>query len=201
VASLRYNIYKGDYPLDAGIWDRVRWCARRKMHPFPAFMEAWKTISVFPGWSEPEDGTSYMWFDVPLEIEGVTEAGFVLHGGCYKDHPDCHVTFEIRVQKSVAGRKIPLSRLDWKSLSGGHTNPRKGESEWSGKRLANTHFHSFDLNWLPDERRMRGAALTLAMEINPPLVDFAAVRAYAGIVFKIANMKVVTIPTWQYSFL
>jgi hypothetical protein len=36
-----------------------------------------KRISAFPGWVEPEAETGYAWFDAPLEIEGVTEVGFV----------------------------------------------------------------------------------------------------------------------------
>ena len=55
-----------------------------------------KRISTFPGWVEPEAETGYAWFDAPLEIEGVTEVAFVLHGGCYPQRPNCCITFELR---------------------------------------------------------------------------------------------------------
>ena len=55
--------------------------------PFPDIMRADKSLAQFPGWSEPEAGTGYCWFNAPLMIGGVVEQGLVLRGGCYKHLP------------------------------------------------------------------------------------------------------------------
>ncbi|WP_223866109.1 hypothetical protein, partial [Salipiger aestuarii] len=104
---------------------------------------ATKEISFFPGWSRPEAETGYVFFDAPLEIGGVTETGLVLHGGCYETYPDCNVTFELRIAKSPGQRCLPMERIDWRSLSGGHSNIRGPASEWSGAKVSDTHLHEF----------------------------------------------------------
>ncbi len=139
------------------------------MEPLPTLATAQKLISVFPGWSPPEPETNYIWFDAPLEIAGVTLPGFVLHGGCYIDKPECGVVFEMRARRIPARRCIPLARVEWRSLKGGHTNPRRGDAEWSGARVGPTHYHPFALNWLPDKGRMRAGNLRVAVDINEDL--------------------------------
>lgn len=168
------------------------------MEPFPTIVEAHKDISAFPGWSNPEPETGYVWFDAPLEIGGVVEHGVILHGGCLSEYPDCNISFELRVSR-VPGRKcIPLMRLDWRSLQGGHLNPRRGNSEWSGRRVSDTHLHAFELNWLPEEGRMRGGKDRLAMDIPEELRTFDDVLHYVGSCFRINNIGVVSVPPWEY---
>ena len=171
------------------------------MGPVPAIVEAWKAISVFPGWSKPEDETGYVWFDAPLEIGGVTERGLVLHGGCYADKPNCNVTMELRFGREAGRRCMPLMRLDWRSIQGGHRNPRKGRSEWRGKRVGDTHMHDFDLNWIPEVERLRGGAVRLAKDVEEELETFEDVRAFVGNAFRISNIGVVTAPPWMYDLL
>lgn len=89
-----------------------------------AFVGSIKEIAVFSGWSDPEEETGYMWFDSPLNIGGVTEHGFTLHGGCYQRHPNKNVTFELRLKRTPGKKCTPLARLDWRSLKGGHSNMR-----------------------------------------------------------------------------
>ena len=157
-----------------------------------------KSISVFPGWSEPEPQTGYSWFDAPLEIGGVTEPGFMLHGGCYIGQPDCHVTLELRLSKTPGRKMRPLERIDWRSLNGGHSNPYRRGVAVSGQRVSATHLHAFDLNFLPLEGRMRHADLPYAVEIEEDLDSFESLRRYAGIRFKINNITVVSTPSWEY---
>jgi hypothetical protein len=161
-------------------------------------MAATKAISFFPGWSLPDEA-DYIWFDAPLEIGGVTEVGFVLHGGCYRNQPDRHVTMELRVGR-IPGRKcVPLKRVCWRSLTG-HTNKRgMGPPNLAGKRLTNSHHHSFDLNWLPNENRMRSGNLPLAMDMGSGLESFQEVMVFVGIAFKISNIEAITPPEWQHT--
>jgi hypothetical protein len=169
------------------------------MHPLQALAEAEKAISAFAGWSEPEAETGYMWFDAPLEIGGVTEPGFVLHGGCLRFQPDCNVALEIRINKRPGRRCVPMMRACWRSLKGGHTNPRRDGARLSGVRVASsTHLHSFAENWWPDRQRMREGNLRFAEPVEQEMQSFTAFRDYVGKQFRINNIAVVTVPEWEY---
>jgi hypothetical protein len=160
--------------------------------------KAAKDISYFPGWSKPEVDTSYTWFDAPLEIDGVTETGLVLHGGCFANRPDCHVTFELRVSRASTGNKcFPLSRVDWRALTG-HSNPRFRGHRLSGARLGDTHIHAFELNWDSVQHRMLRPGLRFAQDIGPPPNDFEELLQFAGNSLRINNIGVVSRPPWVY---
>lgn len=157
-----------------------------------------KAIGFFPGWSRPEAETDYIWFDAPIEIGGVAETGLVLHGGCFAHRPDCHVSLELRIARTPGRHCIPIERFDWRSLEGGHSNPRKPRSEWSGRRVSETHLHDFWLNWSEAEQRMRLGGLTMAREIQENVQTFQDVRAFVGNRLRINNIDVVQAPEWAY---
>jgi hypothetical protein len=136
---------------------------------------------------------------VALEIAGVVEPGLVLHGGYMRDYPDRHVTFELRIGRKPGRSCVPLMRIDWRSLHGGHSNNRR----WSVQcqpRVSNTHYHTFDLNWDQKTARMR-QGLPLACEINESLPTFDALRRFVGNAFRINNIVLVQVPNWQYNLL
>ncbi len=160
--------------------------------------EAEKSIGYFPGWSAPELETDYIWFDAPIEIGGVTETGLVLHGGCFANRPNVHVSFELRIARTPGRHCIPIERFDWRSLEGGHSNPRQPPSEWSGKIVSETHLHDFYLNWSERNDRMRRGGLRVAREIEEEIQDFAGVRVFAGKRLRINNIDVVEEPDWVY---
>lgn len=157
-----------------------------------------KAIGFFPGWSRPEAETDYIWFDAPIEIDGVAETGLVLHGGCFAHRPDCHVSLELRIARTPGRHCIPIERFDWRSLEGGHSNPRKPRSKWSGRRVSETHLHDFWLNWSEAEQRMRLGGLTMAREIEENVQTFQDVRAFVGNRLRINNIDVVQAPEWAY---
>jgi hypothetical protein len=161
--------------------------------------EAEKSISYFPEWSQPESETGYVWFDAPIEIRGVTETRLVLHGGCFSRLPERNVSFKLRYLKAPGKRCLPIERVDWKS-QGGHSNPRKPRSDWSGQRVSETHLHEFILNWSESKKRMRFGTLPTAREISTKLNDFKSLREYAGNRFRINNIDVVSNPPWVYDF-
>jgi len=171
------------------------------MDELPSLAHSEKRLSRIPSWSEPEADTAYCWFDVPLEIAGIVERGFELRGGCYSNRPDCHVTFEIRATATGGRTRIPLMRVDWRSLNGGHKNPVRKNSPWSGRRVPDTHLHDFDLNWLPDTGRMRAGNLRIARPIEEPLETFEELRKYVGKCFNISNIDIVPVPPWVYDLL
>jgi hypothetical protein len=166
--------------------------------PFPALISVLKSIENFPGWSEPEPETGYCWFNAPLTIAGVVEQGFVLHGGYLKRVPDANVTFELRAANPGGKRTVPLARIDWRSVRGGHTNPRRKGSPVSCKRVGPSHHHSFELNWVEHEARMRFGNLPMADDVAEEIASFESLRDSVGNLFRINNIGVVTTPKWEY---
>ena len=171
------------------------------MHPFPRFALEAKRIPYLPDWTPPDGDTEYTWLEVPLEINGVVEVGLVLHVGCWRYRPNCNVSFEIRVSKRPGRDCIPLARVDWRSLNGGHSNQPRHGTEWAGMRLGDTHNHAFVLNWMPDQGRMKRSNLPVAMPINEHLETFEALRAFFGKETRISNIEVVPPPQWEYKLL
>ena len=155
-------------------------------------------MSTFPGWSRPEADTQYSWFDAPIEIGGVTETGLVLHGGCFRDRPNCHVTFELRISKTPGRRCVPIERFDWRSLEGGHSNPRRRGHPLSAMILPQTHLHAFEHNFSETDCKMREGNLRMAQEVDPEPTDFEAVKEFVGNRLKINNMDIVSEPEWRY---
>ena len=157
-----------------------------------------KEIGHFPGWSNPDPESDYLWFDAPIEIYGIAEAGLVLHGGCFAHQSDHNVSFELRFLKKIGRRCIPLERLDWRSLQGGHSNPLYPRTEWSGIRVSDTHLHEFHLNFVKEEQRMRNGGLRIAREVCRPLETLDAAIEFVGRRLNMSNIQVVTEPSWVY---
>lgn len=168
------------------------------MEPFPVIAEQWKSLSLFPGWAKPEPESAYTWFEAPVEMSGVTVAALFFRGGCYQNQPDRHVTFELIAGIAAHRKRKPLMRVDWKSLTGGHSNQRRWGTKWAGIRVSDTHYHSFDLNWDADRSRMKGESLPVAAEIGEPIQTFVELRDYVGKWFRINNIGIVTQPEWAY---
>jgi hypothetical protein len=167
--------------------------------PLDALFHADKALATFPGWSQPEAETGFMWFMAPLEIGGVVETDFVLFGGCCANLPDKNVLFELRVGAPGNNRRIPLARIDWRSVQGGHSNRRRKGKEWSGKRVGATHYHAFESNWSVIHQRMRGKNLPQAVGLEEEPQSFESLRKVVGNLFKINNIGIVSRPPWEYN--
>jgi hypothetical protein len=165
--------------------------------PLPDLFNAEKQIAFFPGWSPPEPETGYCRFAAALELNGVVEADFMLQGGTYKYHPDQHVTLELRIGKPGLKRKVPLARIDWRSLTGGHSNKRGPKVPFAGMRVGNCHVHGFEINWVDIEQRMR-TDLSQAEPLPSEIQSFESLIEYAGKLFRISNIGVVEPPDWEY---
>lgn len=167
----------------------------------PALVAPIKSIAAFSGWSTPEADTDYSWFNAPLEIDGVVEPGLVLHGGCYADQPDRHVSLELRITRLPGRRQRPLERIDWRSLNGGHTNQRRSNCPkgFAGKRVSNSHVHAFEMNWDPEAERMKDDDLPYADDIAEELESFEQLLRYAAKRFRINNINLVLTPPWAHT--
>ena len=166
--------------------------------PLPDLMKLAKELARFPGWSDPEPETNYVWFDAPVEIGGFVEAGLVLHGGCYADVPNRNVVFELRAQVPGALKKKAVMRAEWRSLTGGHSCPRRKGIPSSGKRVGDTHWHPFDLNWSETEGRMKKGNLRQALAFEQEFQSFESFRDSVGFHFGIRNIAIVSAPPWVY---
>jgi hypothetical protein len=160
-----------------------------------------KRIARFPGWQRSGPEKSVLWFDAELEIEGVVEQGFILHGECRIDLPDQNVGLEIVYTIPGSRRRIPLARVDWLSIRGGHRNKRRKGWPMKGKRMPPTHFHPFDLNFNASTGKMRPGDLPVAAEISGELQTFESARAMAGFLLRISNIDLVSRPPWEYRLL
>lgn len=164
------------------------------------FVDLIKSISFFPGWSDPDKEDGYSYFQAPLSINGVVEGGLFLTGGCYRNIPDKHVTFEILLLTAGGSKRTKIMRVDWRSIRGGHTNQRKYKCpDECPKRTEPTHFHSFDTNWLEDKMKMRGPKLPCAIDLEDELETFESLKVFVGKNFRIDNMNVVEYPPWEYT--
>lgn len=153
-----------------------------------------KHVVRFPGWSDP-NGTNYVHFDAPLEIGGIVEHGLFLHGGCYLDQPDRHVSIAIRIARISGRQHIELSRIDWRPIDGGHTNPR-GRCAFSG-RIEGSHAHVFEDNYNETAGKMK-SGLRCARPVDPEPSSFQELMKSAGILFRVKNMDIVEPPGWSY---
>ena len=157
-----------------------------------------KLIARFPGWQRAGFEKTALWFDAELEIGGVVEKGFTLHGEARVDLPDRNVGLEIVYTIPGTRRRIPLARVDWLSIKGGHSNKRRSGWPMKGKRVPPTHFHPFDLNFNASTGKMRPGDLPVAVEISGELQSFESARAMAGFLLRISNIDLVDRPPWEY---
>lgn len=164
----------------------------------PKLILAPKAIPYAAEWSRPDQDDGYIRYHTSLDLEGVTEAGLTLFGGTYVHHPDRHISFELAVEGHGGNRRIRLARIDWKSIRDGHSNSPRCPGPWAGKRVPETHFHRFELNWSEAEQRMKRGKLPCAEPIDEPIQTFEDLRVYVGIMFNINNINVVPRPDWVY---
>lgn len=165
--------------------------------PVPELINTDKVIISFPGWGDPTPETGVLWFNAPLDVDGVTD--MILHGECTVDLPDCAVSFELRgYAPPRPTKRSALDRIDWRPVDGGHWNPRRKSIVGSGRRVEGTHRHVFDLNWVEHEGRLRKGNLRQAIEIDEEPQSFESLIAMVGKAFRISNMSIVSVPPWRY---
>ena len=156
-----------------------------------------KDILGFSGWSRSESNPHYLWFNCPVNINDTVIQGLEFHGGCLENRPDEGVSFDLRFSKASSSSYTPLERIDWRPRDGGHSNKRQRPEGLPG-RIPGSHIHSFHLNYVSEEDRMR-KPLRLAEEYNPEAENFIELRKYVGKRFNISNISVVTEPEWSLS--
>ncbi|WP_330083777.1 hypothetical protein [Methylocystis iwaonis] len=167
--------------------------------PLPYLFSAQKSISYRPNWTAPDKEDGHTRIVAALDVGEITEASLALLCSAYAHLPDRHVSVEICINGLDGKRRIRLARVDWKSIKGGHSNKRGHcKGDWDGKRVPETHYHSFEMNYVTAERRMKAGKLPCARPIDEPLQSFEELCAFIGFNFNIKNMDVVAPPPWEY---
>jgi len=169
--------------------------------PFHTLTGSWKTLPAGVEWSLPDHEQGYMSFSVPIDIGGVTIGYFGLRGGCYADHPDRAVTLQLEVGSAAARTRIPLVRLDWKPLQETHKNPGRGIPPHAGRVIRGSHIHSFELNWLELEQRMRTGNLPFAEPLVPDAASYADFTDKAKILLRVDGIERLPVPEWAAKLL
>lgn len=124
--------------------------------------------------------------------------GLQLRGVCRRWLPDRAVTFQLELFPART-RAQPLSRIDWKPLSP-HRNSR-GPENVRGKIIAGTHHHSFELNWVAHENRMK-RRISVAAPIVPEPKTYEELLAVVDREFRIQALSgVLPKPEWELRLL
>lgn len=163
-----------------------------------ALLRAEKTLSSPIAWVE--DGPGNLRFNRTLDIDGVTEASFILFGRAVAVLPDRHVVLGLR-WVDATGRGGHFDRFDWNPMDA-HNNKGLGPPEFRHVVVEGTHHH----------RLADNAALTMglaqAMRENLPVAvpvepepgwqDFLAAATQSWHIHDLVNTPV---PPWQYDLL
>lgn len=164
-------------------------------NPYRTLVESWKDLPPNVGWSVPDPIDGQMSILAPLTIGAVTVGTFALRATCNVGRPECDVTFQLETGLPGQRTRLPLARVDWKPLSGGHKQPRRPGSR---KRafINGSHFHALDDNWLEAEQRMRETNLPWAQALETDPISFKELLDLVRILFRINNISVIGVPEW-----
>ena len=142
-------------------------------------------------WVETENELSFL---APVEVDGITMEGIRLRGTAYPSVPQRSVMLQIECH-SARYKVGPLDRMDWNPLHE-HNNKRKGPPELIFLRQRVSHHHTFDWNWLEEEKRMRAGNLPIAV----PMAEIASVEElfkFAEDYYLIKGLSKQRLPEWQ----
>lgn len=157
------------------------------------FLAAPKTLAAPIRWAPDPP---HLVFTVPLDIEGVTQQGYLLRARTLLALPDCDISLQLT--RSPPLRRNNFVRLDWRPTQP-HTNPRLSEPTLDLLHIAGSHHHALDTN------AATRAGLQAAMQANLPVAvpldaeprDWQALAALAARLWRIIDLGDAPAPPWQ----
>jgi hypothetical protein len=158
-----------------------------------AFFKADKTIPIPPDWFVLD--SEWIGFACPLDVDGVTLAGFRLQAKAMLRQPDRHVVMQLE-HLPPTDKGGAICRIEWRPFSG-HNNKGNGPANLRFKDILTSHLHPFDLNWRECEKSVRRGQLPIALPLDPDPPNYREFLALVGIEFRIENIQCVVIPPWQ----
>lgn len=164
-------------------------------NPYLTLVESWKDLPDETRWSEPDPKDGHISIYAPLTIAGVTVGLFALRATCNAYRPDTDVMFQLETGAPGDRTRLPLSRVDWRPLSGGHKQPKIVGSR---KRafIKGSHFHSLADNWHEHEQRMLESNLPWGQALNPSPGTFSELLDLIKIWFRINGIHTIGEPKW-----
>jgi len=164
-------------------------------NPYVTLVESWKDFPAGQGWSPPDAIDNVLSLYVPLSIGGVTVGSFALRGTCYADQPDRAVMFQLETGLHGQRTRLPLARIDWRPISGGHKNPSKGVSR-KGSFIVGSHLHPLHSNWIEALGRMRESNLPVAEALPSEPANYWELLDLVRILFRINGIDALPEPEW-----
>lgn len=164
-------------------------------NPYLSLVESWKQLPPNVGWSRPDPLDGEMSIYAPLEIGGVTVGAFALRATCNVERPDTDVMLQLETGLPGDRTKLPLCRIDWRPLSGGHKQPKQPGNR-KRKFISGSHLHTFLDNWHAEEERMIGTNLPWAQQLAPEPSDIYGLLDLAQNLFRIKDLSRIGIPEW-----
>jgi len=166
------------------------------MSPLPKniadLIAAPKELPFRPKWNAQNDSRNFT-LSMPLSVGEATLGGFELRGRISKLVVDRGAMLQLMWSTSPRSG-VPLWRCQWRPFET-HTNPFWGPPGLEGLEfISESHHHSFEDNFLSDERQMRAGNLPAARRISPDPSTLSEFLAFCGECFKINNIEHLDIP-------
>jgi len=154
---------------------------------------AQKVLSVAQSWAPGPNNTLHQLHS--LEIEGVTIRGLFLRVRARADMPDEDVVFQLEYP-SPGRRDTAISRVEWRPITP-HKNQGNAPGDLRFLDIPGSHHHSFELNWLEIEDRMRRSNLPVASPISPDPANLDALLEFVRVSFRISGLELIPTPPWE----
>lgn len=161
---------------------------------YPEIIAATKSLSSKQEWTDLSNGKIEILH--PLDIDGVTQEGLFLRGVALKDQPNLDVTLLLQCALSRR-RGRAIERIDWRPFHKhrNHRGPPGHQFNW----VRGTHRHSFELNWLNEEGRLRAGNLPVAEVVTPAPESYDDLLAFVAKHFRINGVQDIGLPPWEES--
>lgn len=157
-------------------------------------LESSKTLPVRPAWEVPD--STWFCLNAPLDLaSGETVQGLELRAGACQSLPDRSVRFMLQ-HYPAKGQCVGLVRIEWRPLSA-HTNPANCAPHLSMQRIVGSHIHGFEMNWLPNEDRLRSGNLPVAEALSVDPLSFDELLVIVGKEFRISGLEKIEPPPWR----
>lgn len=159
------------------------------------FVTAAKTLAVPVAWTT--EGRNFR-FQVPLDIDGITEPGLTLIGRASTAVPDRHVSLNLSY-RTPEGAGGTFERLDWRPIDA-HNNKGNARADLAWRQISGTHHHQWALN---QHLRMEEALddLPVAEPVQPEPTTWGELLRVAARVWQIDSLQHLPLPPWEPSLL
>ena len=159
------------------------------------FVTATKTLAVPITWTT--EGRNFR-FQVPLDIDGITEPGLTLIGRASTAVPYRHVSLNL-AYRTPEGAGGTFERLDWRPIDA-HDNKGNARADLAWMQISGTHHHAWALN---EHLKMEETLddLPVAEPVQPEPATWAELLRVAARVWKIDGLQDLPLPPWEPSLL